>query len=50
MLEEARSRERSNQMMIIVSDGRGVLTDGADRIVKVSDLPYIGLCLPMHII
>uniref|UniRef100_F1KPX6 Midasin n=1 Tax=Ascaris suum TaxID=6253 RepID=F1KPX6_ASCSU len=34
VLEEARSRERSNQMMIIVSDGRGVLTDGADRIVK----------------
>uniref|UniRef100_A0A183UYP4 VWFA domain-containing protein n=1 Tax=Toxocara canis TaxID=6265 RepID=A0A183UYP4_TOXCA len=34
MLEEARSRDRSHQMMIIVSDGRGVLADGTDRIVK----------------
>ncbi|VDO37907.1 unnamed protein product, partial [Brugia timori] len=32
--KQARGRERNNQMLIIVSDGRGVLVDGAEAVKK----------------
>ncbi|MCP9257068.1 hypothetical protein DINM_000271 [Dirofilaria immitis] len=34
IFEQARGRERNDQMLIIVSDGRGVLADGAEAIKK----------------
>uniref|UniRef100_A0AAF5PSU8 Midasin n=2 Tax=Wuchereria bancrofti TaxID=6293 RepID=A0AAF5PSU8_WUCBA len=34
IFEQARGRERNNQMLIIVSDGRGVLADGAEAVKK----------------
>lgn len=36
MFQQARGRERNDQMLIIVSDGRGVLADGAEAVKKVS--------------
>uniref|UniRef100_A0A915Q716 Midasin n=1 Tax=Setaria digitata TaxID=48799 RepID=A0A915Q716_9BILA len=34
IFEQARGREKNNQMLIIVSDGRGVLADGAEAVKK----------------
>uniref|UniRef100_A0A0R3RI43 VWFA domain-containing protein n=1 Tax=Elaeophora elaphi TaxID=1147741 RepID=A0A0R3RI43_9BILA len=34
IFEQARGRERNDQMLIIVSDGRGVLADGAEVVKK----------------